>query len=66
MTLLLLPNHVSTFMNYFLFKGHIGIFDPEILPSEVQQLLCVSMVGIWFRLVSGFVITSADSNYHGV
>lgn len=60
------PNHVYTFTICFPFIGHIDIFDPEIVPSEVQQLLCVSLVGVLYRLVSAFVVPNADSNYHGL
>lgn len=51
---------------YFLFKGHYDLSGPEIQTSEVQQLLRVSMVGLLHRLVSGLLISSADSNHYGL
>lgn len=47
-------------------QGHNDIPDPEIQASEVQQHLCVSMVGLLHRLVPGLFVSSADSNRHGL
>lgn len=57
---------VDIFIYLLLFKGHTCVYAPEIHPSEVQQLLRVSLVGILDRLVPGHVISLDDSCDHGL
>lgn len=55
-----------THCSYCPIEGHPGVFAAEIHPPEVQQHVCVSLVGLLFGLVPGYVLALDDPTQHGL
>lgn len=47
-------------------QGNLCILAAEVQPSEVQQHLCVPVVGLWARLDPGYVLPLSHPHHHGL